>query len=280
VAGKIDTLLWFERHGNRLLTGRLAGSARTRLRSALEARGMFDLSVSLDGMHITGTLQDRHLLAEVTKGSLEALSLKLWRDHLRQGTNVLDIGAYLGIYSLFGARGVGPTGRVWAVEPNPTSRRVLTQNIAANHFENITVLPIAASDHRASGALNIVRGDRSAASLVLNVGELEGTVDVDIAPLDEILPDDVQVSMAKIDVEGAEPTVLRGMTRILAGIDLLLIESEAECLREAGSSPEELRDLLRGFGFDVRVVNEEAGEVVPWQLDLVREGYRNLLATR
>jgi FkbM family methyltransferase len=280
VVRKIDTLLWLERHGNRLLTRRFASSARTRLRSALEAKGMFDVSISLDGMRITGTLEDRHHLAELAQGSMEALTLKLWREHLAPGANVLDVGAYLGTYSLFAARGVGPTGRVWAVEPNPTSRRVLDQNIAANRLANITVIPKAASDHRANAQLHIVRGDRSAASLLFDVGELEASVAVETVPLDELLPDDVRVSIAKIDVEGAEPAVLRGMTRILAGIDAIFIESHAECLYAAGSSPEELQALLVDHGFGVSVIKEETWEVVPWRSDLVQEGYRNLLATR
>jgi hypothetical protein len=86
--------------------------------------------------------------------------------------------------------------------------------------------------------------------------------------------------MVKMDVEGAEPSVLRGMERILAKVEVMIIESNAERLRAAGSSPSELAVMLAVRGFDVGVIREDKGEVEPWCATLTDHGFANLFAAR
>jgi FkbM family methyltransferase len=57
------------------------------------------------------------------------------------GEFALDAGAYVGEATLEMAQRVGPTGRVFAFEPDPTNRRWLEQNIASSGLTNITVVP-------------------------------------------------------------------------------------------------------------------------------------------
>jgi hypothetical protein len=56
----------------------------------------------------------------------------------------LDVGAYIGPYSLLAARSVGPRGKIIAMEPDPTNRRQLERNLALNEIDNCTVIPCAA----------------------------------------------------------------------------------------------------------------------------------------
>jgi FkbM family methyltransferase len=279
---KIDVVTWLERHGGQQIfrgMGRRGISAGASLRAAVESQGWLNVTVHVDGTTITGGFGDRHYLSRLKQRSMEPQTLKLWRSYLNQGMSVVDVGAYLGTYGLFAARMVGSAGRVWAVEPNPVSRCFLERNIRTNALSNVTVVPHAVSDHRETSYLNVARGDRSQASLQ-NLGVGEASVRVDIAPLDELIPKDAGVSLAKVDVEGAESAALGGMTHMLKNIEVLFVESCSGYLHEARSSPEELRTILGDHGFHVGVIREEAADVVPWRPDLVRYGCRNLLATR
>ena len=62
---------------------------------------------------------------------------------VRPGDRCLDIGAYLGYYTVFLSRLCGPQGRVWAVEPVPLFSRILRRNAAAFAQNNIRIFPFA-----------------------------------------------------------------------------------------------------------------------------------------
>jgi hypothetical protein len=51
---------------------------------------------------------------------------------LREGDTIVDVGAHVGLFSIFTARAVGPSGRVLAVEPAPDTYACCSANVAAN----------------------------------------------------------------------------------------------------------------------------------------------------
>src|ERR1017187_7387482 len=57
---------------------------------------------------------------------------------IRPGMTFLDVGAHVGHYTLLAARLVGPTGHVYAFEPEPENYAILTKNIALNGYTNVT----------------------------------------------------------------------------------------------------------------------------------------------
>ena len=69
-------------------------------------------------------------------------------ERLPEGGTFVDIGANVGCLTLLAAKLVGPTGGVFAIEPNPANLQRLYAGIALNGFQNIRVIPHAASDRR------------------------------------------------------------------------------------------------------------------------------------
>ena len=61
----------------------------------------------------------------------------------RPGMRVIDAGANFGVYALTFAGAVGPTGRVWAVEPGAQALAYLARSVAANDYTNLEILPCA-----------------------------------------------------------------------------------------------------------------------------------------
>lgn len=117
---------------------------------------------------------------------------------------VLDIGANVGFYSILLSRLVGPSGRVISFEPLPRNVYFLNLHIRLNRLNNIKVYEAAVSDF--DGQMNFdASGDLSTERLAEN-----GGLKVPVLSLDSLIDFDTSTRLVKIDVEGAEESVLRG----------------------------------------------------------------------
>src|SRR5262249_2012553 len=70
------------------------------------------------------------------------------RKALRSGMTFVDAGANIGYFSVLGSNLVGPSGRVFCVEPDPLNLEILRANLERNSCDNATVLPVAAWKER------------------------------------------------------------------------------------------------------------------------------------
>jgi FkbM family methyltransferase len=152
-------------------------------------------------------------------GSYGPAETALLRAVLRPGATCVDVGANWGYFTLLAAHLVGPGGRVVALEPDPRVAARLRANVQANALGHVAVRQLAASDGDGTARLSGYDEDGSnwgLSSLASTVGPR--SFDVDTRPLDDVLDDTAagDVDLVKIDVEGAELHVLRGMRRGLA----------------------------------------------------------------
>jgi FkbM family methyltransferase len=166
---------------------------------------------------------------------------------------VLDVGANLGLYSIFLARSVGPSGRVIAFEPDPDLLALLRDNCAANSVANVEAHNLA---------LGAAPGRMVLSRLTLNSGdnhlgdEADSTfrrpLEVEVAALD-VLMGGLRPDLIKVDVQGWELKALRGMESVLrnAGQVGIYLEVCPKWLRRAGDGPGELFDYLQSLGFAV-----------------------------
>lgn len=127
----------------------------------------------------------------------------------------VDAGAELGFYTCLAMRLMPADARILAVEPEPAYADALRR--LAGGDPRVAVLPAAASDRAGSLTLHKPRGCSSTAAAV------DGhAYTVDAVTLDDLLADDPP-DLVKIDVEGAEAAVLRGMSRLLARGDVSIL---------------------------------------------------------
>jgi FkbM family methyltransferase len=134
---------------------------------------------------------------------------------------------------------------------------------------DVTVLPVAASDASGTVRLALDAGHRSGAHLTKSA---EGA-EVDAVPLDEVLPDTV-VDLLKVDVEGAEPLVLRGARALLERSPRLLAVVEFRDERHlSGESPAEVLAFYASLGFEPCLLRRN-GDLAPASLDTVLEHSR------
>lgn len=149
-----------------------------------------------------------------------------------QGDWVVDVGANVGHYTKRLSDLVGVSGRVIALEPIPATFSVLAANVRLFRANNVTLYNLAASDSLrvatlriprfASGLLNYYQASLSESS---NGSDCQ--VSALTTPLDLLLPGQ-RISLVKIDAEGHELEVLRGMAQLLrASRPTLVIEGES-----------------------------------------------------
>lgn len=161
-------------------------------------------------------------------------------DFLKPGDWALDIGANVGHYTKRMAELVGDAGRVIAFEPVPETFALLAANTRLFGHGNVSLLNVAVSDRTAAVGMEIPDfADGLTNYYQAHVTENAAPLTILTVPIDALaLPH--AVKLVKIDVEGHELPVLRGMK--------LLIERDHPVLIvETGS--EETVDMLQRFGY-------------------------------
>ena len=176
-----------------------------------------------------------------------------------RGKTVFDIGGYEGIYTLFFARAVGSRGHVVTFEPNPVNYALIRQNVELNDFKNITLKSIALADRKGCADLLFpirepARGTLRADYQVNLASRFQSRkVVVDVDTLDNQLTTLPAPDFIKIDVEGAELEVLRGMPNLLRECrPALFIEVHT------GVDVRRLVNLLADFNYEVCHVERDA----------------------
>jgi FkbM family methyltransferase len=180
------------------------------------------------------------------------------REHLRPGDVVVDIGANIGYFSLLAATAVGPTGQVIAFEPVPSIADMLERNVRRNRLP-VEVRRQVVGDHDGStevfrsGGANIGRSGTFGEQGSTSEGSVAVVRAADAIPR-ELWP---RIRFIKVDVEGDEQRVVRGLRPLLADLPAgaaVFVEVTPADLEARGGSAEELMTTMRDLGFDALVV--------------------------
>jgi FkbM family methyltransferase len=172
---------------------------------------------------------------------------------LRPGDCVIDIGANVGYFTLVAARLVGPGGCVHAFEPSPEVLPWLQANADLNPSANIRVHGQAVTDRCGQVRFYTAAADRTGYSSIRNLGcQTASAAMVPAITLDSMLPELPRVRLVKIDVEGAELLVLRGMRELIRrDRPFLIIELDDGFLRELGADAQRECDFLSDAGYEL-----------------------------
>jgi FkbM family methyltransferase len=221
-----------------------------------------------DHLRLFVDLSDHVIGLNIIRDRYEQGEIRYVRSILKPGDTAVDAGAHIGFFSMHMADAVGPSGIVYAFEPFESNARLLERSIHENRFEDRVVLRRAAvgATTRTStltfpnetlntgGAYLLREGAEPAAG--------HRTRTVDVVALDQ-LPLRHPVRFIKMDVEGAEPHVVRGAAATLEN-DRPVVMSEvhpAQLERVSASSVESFLAELRAAGY--RAHRLEGGKVGP-----------------
>jgi len=192
-------------------------------------------------------------------GLYEPETVQFFRDIITPGMTCWDIGAQTGFFSCLFATLSGPSGRVHAYEPMPQSYAMILRNIRENGLEaRVVVKNMACSDCR--GAIPMIQ-----ASGMFVVDHKSNDVQkIACIRLDE---EGLHApGLIKIDVEGHEPAVLRGLEGVLQkSSPHLVIELNEYWLKtNSGTSSAEVVKDLNARGYSVSLM-ESTSTVLDWR---------------
>lgn len=181
-------------------------------------------------------------------GTYEKGTLHLLQKLLQPGDTFVDIGANIGLMSVFAAGCVGEKGKVLAFEAHPETFDWLNFNVALNHAACIETYGFALGNETGSAVIydnwDINRGG---ASLVVRQENATGHT-VEVKTLDDVLDSDISPKLIKVDVEGFELPVLRGAAQtIRRSRPVLIVEYSVN--RDNQYESTELIDFIESFGF-------------------------------
>lgn len=194
---------------------------RIKLHTAVVLEPTRALALLASGQRIYVDPRDRggaiNLLSD---GKYEEDEIAVFRRYLRPGSVVLDIGANYGVYSISAAPYIRPGGRVIGFEPNPHICDLFRGSIYVNGLTEV-VEARRLGVHNTNGSLRFLideTGPGGARIVGKDFPAPDGTnvLDVPVVRLDDHLPGDFVADAIKIDVEGHEESVLRGMTGLIA----------------------------------------------------------------
>jgi FkbM family methyltransferase len=233
-----------------------------------------ELGTPLGPVRLFVDLADHVIGLNIVRGRYETEEIALVRRLLAPGDTAIDIGAHIGFFTMHMAAAVGAAGRVYAFEPFEPNAELLERSIVENRFTERVAFRRAAVG-AASGRATLtfpVETLNSGGAYLLRDGTAPLTGNLQ-APVPLVALDDLDlrrpVRFIKMDVEGAEPQVIRGAARLLQE-DRPIILSEVHPVqleRASGVTADEFFDELRQTGYqpqdlDGRPIEQAPGDVM------------------
>lgn len=180
------------------------------------------------------------------KGSYEEGTLWCFNKILKKEDIVADIGANIGLTSIYASKLVGRKGRVFSFEPMPSTYDILGVNIKLNNLKNIVAINSALSDFEGEAELfDNLHINRGAASMFSDKNEMG--VKISVSTLDNFISkyNISNLDFIKIDVEGAEYPMLLGGLKLLKSENKPIICLEYSTEVNSSYNPELIFDLLK-----------------------------------
>jgi len=203
----------------------------------------------------------------------EEKEMRFLKKIVKQGDFVMDIGANIGIYTLFFSDLVGINGHVWSFEPSPFSVSLLRENVAMNFLQNVSVVEEVLTDKTGQVEFYVFEGTgdvyNSIGAITRPVEKLSAdkAIIVKSTTVDDFAEENKinKVDIIKIDVEGAEELVLRGAKKMLGRSNnvVVMLELYEPSLKQCGSSVEGIVSFMKGLGFGCWGIKDN-GRLCQW----------------
>ena len=204
---------------------------------------------------------------ELALGTYEVPIQNIFAQHLKDGDVFYDIGANVGFFTVIAARLVGNTGKVYAFEPGKGNAKSVRHNAQLNNFTQVEVIEKAVSHTSGSGQLLLAQYSGGHALATADAPpDLAGEVTVDLVSIDDLIAQNqIQPpNFVKVDVEGAELDVLKGMTETMKTYKPTIIYEIDDGDRTAYDRKyKELESFLQALDYKV-TPTENSYDTIDW----------------
>lgn len=174
-------------------------------------------------------------------------------------SSFVDVGSNAGLYSLIAA-GVNDDIQVVAFDPTNASAHYFTKNVKLNHFENqITFVQEAITgeegeisfyevrNHKYPWLKNNLGGASSARNKPKEFEEVKVKTNSLLGALTKVNKEDLKIDLIKVDAEGVEPEIIKGMPKIIERDKPIIV---CEMLFDQNHNEDELQSIFREKGYE------------------------------
>jgi FkbM family methyltransferase len=196
-------------------------------------------------------------------GAYERAEIALFREVVKEGMTVLDIGANIGYYTLVASALVGEAGRVVSFEPEQTNFFLLQKTVELNNRANVSLVCAAASDTEGTSTLYLSDENKGKHSMASG-DDLRGAQTIQTTTVSIALRSlgIAHVDVIKMDIEGAEPLALAGMRDIIErDKPLVLVEYSPGAIHRFNKEPREMLRFFAERGYELSVIDERTGRL-------------------
>jgi FkbM family methyltransferase len=232
-------------------------------------------------MQIPGNRVNDVITLFIANGKYEPATTRAFREILKEGDTVVDVGANIGYFSLLSSRLVGGKGCVIAFEPEPHNIESFRRNVTLNRFTNTGVNTFAIGNYNGESEFHISTNDPAHSLVKAKVHSSSIVVKVRKLDVFEI----AKANLIKTDTEGNELAVLRGAEKLIKrSPDIkLIIEVNPDLI-----NVKELWDLVKSLGMNMFYILNDCKDTITqcytWEeLDKASRNpmfYVNLLCTK
>lgn len=219
----------------------------------------FDDNITLTNVHgfaLYAQVADLDVGRWVTQGDYEPHVTAIFKDRLKDGMHVLDVGANIGYFTMLAASLVKSAGSVMAIEPNADNVKLLEASRRANAFNQVTVVQAAAGREIGLLELHTTHSNGTTDRLSEDLGSLIRSTTVPCLKIDDLVPRDRHIGFIKIDVEAAEYNALLGASALIKRCHPTIVSefSPGMMPRVSGVDGPTYLQFLLDFGYHISVV--------------------------
>ncbi len=197
--------------------------------------------------------------------NFEKEELRFFSKYIKKDFVVFDIGANIGLHSLYASKLVGSNGKVFSFEPVKKTYERLKENVEQNNINNIYSYNIALSDQNGKetittsldgfDAWNSIAGNQKI------IGENFSEETIIMRTIDDFVKEhcsNIKIDFIKIDTEGWELNVLKGAKDYLTNNDpILMVEYALNVLENFDRKLEDIYDVLTDYGYNLYRYNHK-----------------------
>lgn len=191
--------------------------------------------------------------------SFENYITQLLEKTIKAGDTVLDIGAHIGYHTLTMAKLAGPSGKVYAFEPDPVNFALLKKNIEVNGYQNTVLCQKAVSNRNGQDKLYIGKNS-NALNRIYNSRHGQSSINIESVRLDDFIKG--KVDLIKIDINGGEGIAFQGMQSILRRTSKIILEFYPVFVKEGGVDPMRILNTLQENDFKLSQIKETELEYI------------------
>lgn len=203
---------------------------------------------------------DQHVGRKILLDAYEQNEVKFFLGEVKNSDVCLDVGANIGYFSfLFATK----AKKVYSIEPIRTNVKLMELSASVNSIENMVIINSLASDENGSEefveaeetSLSGIRKNGFEQDLATNYGVTK-TISYQVSSITIDKIDFSRLDIVKIDVEGAELKVLKGMRKTLEKYSprLLMVEAVQSALKLHGDSFDGLIEFMRELKYEPMVL--------------------------